>query len=1032
MAAANIPVGYYTHLNFAFATIDPTTFEVQATDDTSEAMMTDIQTIRKLQPDVEIWISLGGWSFNDPGATQTTFSDLASTEENQDAFIKSLNSFMATYEFDGVDLDWEYPVDTDRGGSEDDFDNFTALLKKVKQKVKGAGSSKGLSITLPSSYWYMQHFDIVKMEPYVDWFNIMSYDLHGTWDMPDKNVGPYLNAHTNITELQTSLDLLWRNNIDPDKVVLGMAFYGRSFTVVDPSCTEPGCEYISAGNAGNCSNTAGILLNPEIKNIISDNKLKPTLHKDAGVKALSWESQWVAYDDEDTWKLKAEWASKQCISGVMVWALSQDDDSASNAKALVSAVNREVIEPVTIEPAKKTTVTTYTNSVNNICRWTACGENCPSGFKEVPRDGTELMMTDTTGCVKTSDGKPQTKFCCPADKKQPTCTWRGYHSSGVCSAGCHDGEVKVGTLSEGCNIGHQVACCTNEDVTKPYSRCEWVGTSPLCAEKGKDAECDNNYSDKLVTSSNGFGGDKTCGPGRKSYCCTSIPDEFTQCAWYSHGKAIADGVPDDYYCEADCPDGTVRLAMHKGSCKKGFQAFCCKGKARKKTLTARSTYGNLEYETFVRLLEDYMKAPYCPATQESGMDYYYGVLTKRDSSSSTCSPTNWTQLMQLLFILFRSDLTPSPQMISAYNEGFADNYDYQLTYGNLTTTVIDTLQSGFEDFRAWITDMMLSPIDAGPMIREITQAEDDYCYEDGEEEGEDDGYLDTRDLEVLEERRLNPVEGTSNVAAQQGAPSVITILRAINDGTIPLNYARWIHYGAATGAHPEGPTLELAYYLGTEEEMGQSNPPETVDSNFDQFRDPAQGTVPDRFVVFHVHFDANHPTLTTGGGRTLPATSHVNIFHGRYTVQDGRNLRVYNRETRTRGGGPGRNARSPVFVCHRRSRDRTSTWYPIGAQVRLAVLNRQYGRNRYSDVFQTWMRTLQLAGYFTPVVWRIPYPSLETIDDHTVDWTQLGAYRGGTDNRAMGTSFAMENGQLNENMHVHQFDPPSGGHTELK
>lgn len=28
---------------------------------------------------------------------------------------------------------------------------------------------------------YMQHFDIIAMEKIVDWFNVMTYDLHGTW-----------------------------------------------------------------------------------------------------------------------------------------------------------------------------------------------------------------------------------------------------------------------------------------------------------------------------------------------------------------------------------------------------------------------------------------------------------------------------------------------------------------------------------------------------------------------------------------------------------------------------------------------------------------------------------------------------------------------------------------------------------------------------------------------------------------------------------------------------------------------------------
>lgn len=31
-------------------------------------------------------------------------------------------------------------------------------------------------MTLPTSYWYLQHFDLAAIQPSVDWFNFMTYD----------------------------------------------------------------------------------------------------------------------------------------------------------------------------------------------------------------------------------------------------------------------------------------------------------------------------------------------------------------------------------------------------------------------------------------------------------------------------------------------------------------------------------------------------------------------------------------------------------------------------------------------------------------------------------------------------------------------------------------------------------------------------------------------------------------------------------------------------------------------------------------
>jgi len=48
------------------------------------------------------------------------------------------------------------------------------------------------------------------------------------WDETVNSIGPYAFAHTNMTEIEMGLNLLWRNNINPERVTLGLGFYGRS------------------------------------------------------------------------------------------------------------------------------------------------------------------------------------------------------------------------------------------------------------------------------------------------------------------------------------------------------------------------------------------------------------------------------------------------------------------------------------------------------------------------------------------------------------------------------------------------------------------------------------------------------------------------------------------------------------------------------------------------------------------------------------------------------------------------------------
>ncbi|BCS04473.1 uncharacterized protein AKAW2_80274S [Aspergillus luchuensis] len=332
MTPESIPIGGYTHLNFAFLYIDPDLYTITPMAADQEDLYSRVVALKKRKTDLEVWISIGGWAFNDPGSTVNIFSDLAASSSKQKTFFQSLLSFLGEYGFDGVDLDWEYPVASDRGGSDADFENYVTFLANLRTALDSAGKGYGLTITLPSSYWYLQHFDIVNMEKSVDWFNMMTYDLHGGWDAEDPWIGSIVNAHTNLTEIALAMDLLWRNDIEPSKVVMGLGFYGRSFTLNDTSCVTAGCPFSSTGKAGPCTASAGILSFTEIESILKDSSRGANKYYDseAAVQIITFDSnQWVSYDDWESFAVKMDYANSHCLGGTMVWAVTYDSDGTA-------------------------------------------------------------------------------------------------------------------------------------------------------------------------------------------------------------------------------------------------------------------------------------------------------------------------------------------------------------------------------------------------------------------------------------------------------------------------------------------------------------------------------------------------------------------------------------------------------------------------------------------------------------------------------------------------------------------------------
>jgi chitinase len=148
MTPDKIPVGFYTHINFAFSLVDPNSFTLTPMDSTTGSLYSAVSAIKQRDPNVKVWMAIGGWAMNDPGPMRTTFSALAKSQSAQDTFFESVISMLATHNFDGIDMDWEYPVADDRGGITADFDNYVTFLKRFRARLNSVGKPVGLSITL--------------------------------------------------------------------------------------------------------------------------------------------------------------------------------------------------------------------------------------------------------------------------------------------------------------------------------------------------------------------------------------------------------------------------------------------------------------------------------------------------------------------------------------------------------------------------------------------------------------------------------------------------------------------------------------------------------------------------------------------------------------------------------------------------------------------------------------------------------------------------------------------------------------------
>ncbi|UKZ64116.1 uncharacterized protein TrAtP1_005335 [Trichoderma atroviride] len=332
MEAGEIPANYLTHLNVAFGYIT-SDFRITNMDGLSTNVYESVGDIKARNPNLKLLIALGGWKFSDPGPWQSVFPAMVSTAANRAVFIKNALKFLENYGYDGLDFDWEYPGADDRGGTEKDGENYAVLLKELRAAIKASGRDYLVTFTAPTSYWYLRHFDLENMVPHVDWVNLMSYDLHGVWD-GNNTIGKQVLAHSNLTEIDLSLDLFWRVGVEPSKIVLGLGFYGRSFRLKDPRCWKPGCAFSGPGDAGPCFGTAGILSFREITDVLRRTGATAYWDKKAAVKYMPYgKNSWISFDDVQTIQTKIDYANKLGLSGLMIWAIDLDNGQLDALRA---------------------------------------------------------------------------------------------------------------------------------------------------------------------------------------------------------------------------------------------------------------------------------------------------------------------------------------------------------------------------------------------------------------------------------------------------------------------------------------------------------------------------------------------------------------------------------------------------------------------------------------------------------------------------------------------------------------------------
>ncbi|HVS77434.1 MAG TPA: glycoside hydrolase family 18 protein [Steroidobacteraceae bacterium] len=310
-----------------------------------EGTFAALRELRQRHPGLRLIASIGGWD----AAPQ--YSDIALTDRSRGRFAAScVQTFVVEQGFDGIDLDWEFPVHggMNRSRPEDRAD-ATALVREFRRQLDALGRKRHrrylLTVATPAGTWQQggaysvgDSYDLGALARAVDWLNVMTYDMNNIFspvsgfnaplDADPRDAAPApQRSRDNLTGAVRYYE---SHGVPAAKIMLGVAFYGRGFTGVSPR------------NAGLYSKYTGGYDETPWKIIRSRLLTSPdwVRHWSATAQApwLYNASQRIffTYDDPLSLGIKADFARRQRLRGVMIWVLGEDDPGNCLLNALAS------------------------------------------------------------------------------------------------------------------------------------------------------------------------------------------------------------------------------------------------------------------------------------------------------------------------------------------------------------------------------------------------------------------------------------------------------------------------------------------------------------------------------------------------------------------------------------------------------------------------------------------------------------------------------------------------------------------------
>ena len=255
---------------------------------------------------VKLLASVGG-----SAETAAEWLGMARDAAAEQRFFNALDTLITTHHYDGVDIDWEPSALTDA-----DQQAYTAFMVSLRQRFP----NWQISTALTPSDWWARHVSWQQLAASVDFINLMTYTFAGPWSGHSGHNANLFPAST-YSESGVDIDVMLQGlakkyGVPPDKLVLGLAFYGAQYSTDKMGQPfPPGARY--KGEELKYAEITRLAATPEYQKKWDEGAHVPYLERVGG-------GHTVSYDDARAISEKCVYAAQHQLRGVMFWYMGSD------------------------------------------------------------------------------------------------------------------------------------------------------------------------------------------------------------------------------------------------------------------------------------------------------------------------------------------------------------------------------------------------------------------------------------------------------------------------------------------------------------------------------------------------------------------------------------------------------------------------------------------------------------------------------------------------------------------------------------